>query len=658
VTQQAQPAVPHIDIVFDGPPSHESGRFVEVEDASGNSIRIGEWVELPLNPPIPSRPPLFALRIDDPRALRRELEGATRDVTAVWELLDHRVDGQPFWTERDHDLGMSVALVLKHYRDQIAEWKAAWNSAHPPETNAPKALKAWADAMRQHANRASRSISELESRALEQGRQITKLCEEKEAEWKRAERLQVELDAARSARDSVFLDLQKIREATMLEPAGGDWAKITPDHVRQQVQDLADGYTKAKLERDQLAAQALEWAKAAHHIDHTIIVPPQLKAAAERVSDELAKARVERDEWKAAARRLGSKIEKPEELAAAIESLAEGVRTGSRACVDLEALRKEHTRDQSLIDTLGRILLGPDAPRPYGHAIERAALETKRIADALPEAGKLIGITNLTPQTFVERVSRIVEENARLNAATASENRLTNELRTATAQLSEIRAHLVKVMYVGDHENDPQLATVALAYEIASWYRKAIAQRDELLAEMANGVDTETVINALEAARGQYDRDEMREALVRDIGAVPANSATVRPLAKYIQEATIGKIADAALDRFEAMLRAPVETAADDSDDEEITIGLDDACDILGDVLVDHVADSKIEGIVDEFRERWETDPKELAEAAAAEEDEPAAVELSDEQIDSIVDKLAARLSSTGATVRVIKRKG
>lgn len=34
-----------IDVVFDGPPSHESGRFVEVEDESGKSVNCGEWVE-------------------------------------------------------------------------------------------------------------------------------------------------------------------------------------------------------------------------------------------------------------------------------------------------------------------------------------------------------------------------------------------------------------------------------------------------------------------------------------------------------------------------------------------------------------------------------------------------------------------------------------
>ncbi len=32
-------------IVFDGPPGPESGRFVEVEDPTGASIRLGEWIQ-------------------------------------------------------------------------------------------------------------------------------------------------------------------------------------------------------------------------------------------------------------------------------------------------------------------------------------------------------------------------------------------------------------------------------------------------------------------------------------------------------------------------------------------------------------------------------------------------------------------------------------
>lgn len=34
-----------INIIFDGPPSHESGRFVEVETDDGASINSGEWSE-------------------------------------------------------------------------------------------------------------------------------------------------------------------------------------------------------------------------------------------------------------------------------------------------------------------------------------------------------------------------------------------------------------------------------------------------------------------------------------------------------------------------------------------------------------------------------------------------------------------------------------
>ncbi|KKL11649.1 hypothetical protein LCGC14_2543680 [marine sediment metagenome] len=36
-----------MDIVirFDGPPSHKSGRFVEVETLDGRSIKVGEWIQ-------------------------------------------------------------------------------------------------------------------------------------------------------------------------------------------------------------------------------------------------------------------------------------------------------------------------------------------------------------------------------------------------------------------------------------------------------------------------------------------------------------------------------------------------------------------------------------------------------------------------------------
>ena len=34
-----------INIIFDGPPGPEAGRFVEVETDDGKSINAGEWIE-------------------------------------------------------------------------------------------------------------------------------------------------------------------------------------------------------------------------------------------------------------------------------------------------------------------------------------------------------------------------------------------------------------------------------------------------------------------------------------------------------------------------------------------------------------------------------------------------------------------------------------
>ena len=40
-------ATKNLHVVFDGPPGHESGRFVEVENDTGASVRAGEWAERP-----------------------------------------------------------------------------------------------------------------------------------------------------------------------------------------------------------------------------------------------------------------------------------------------------------------------------------------------------------------------------------------------------------------------------------------------------------------------------------------------------------------------------------------------------------------------------------------------------------------------------------
>ncbi len=42
---EAEAMTQHIDIVFDGPPGPECGRFIEVEDDAGKSIKFGKWLQ-------------------------------------------------------------------------------------------------------------------------------------------------------------------------------------------------------------------------------------------------------------------------------------------------------------------------------------------------------------------------------------------------------------------------------------------------------------------------------------------------------------------------------------------------------------------------------------------------------------------------------------
>lgn len=57
-TALAQVKAGFIDVVLDGPPDHEAGRFVEVEDPKGHSVKVGEWIDRGNG--------MWALRIDRP----------------------------------------------------------------------------------------------------------------------------------------------------------------------------------------------------------------------------------------------------------------------------------------------------------------------------------------------------------------------------------------------------------------------------------------------------------------------------------------------------------------------------------------------------------------------------------------------------------------
>ena len=95
-----------IHIVFDGPPGHEPGRFVEVEDANGISIKFGEWKHRDDGYwalVFPTFPDLLAER-DRLKAERVELI-AVVEAAEKWLREECRPDAE--WVAHGHNLSMS-----------------------------------------------------------------------------------------------------------------------------------------------------------------------------------------------------------------------------------------------------------------------------------------------------------------------------------------------------------------------------------------------------------------------------------------------------------------------------------------------------------------------------------------------------------------------
>ena len=80
-----------IDIVFDGPPDHEAGRFVEVEQ-DGQSINVGEWIKrgdgywalrIPYDRPV---------ELSEARAIVREEQAANpRPSVEEWKAAERQI---------------------------------------------------------------------------------------------------------------------------------------------------------------------------------------------------------------------------------------------------------------------------------------------------------------------------------------------------------------------------------------------------------------------------------------------------------------------------------------------------------------------------------------------------------------------------------------
>ena len=108
-----------VDIVFDAPPGHVSGCFVDAEDASGRGVKVGDWIDrkdgywaLRLNVEDPSWKPIATAPKTGPDLKAKEFLAWCPDPTAPrggdrricwWEPL--MKDGVGcWWGDEDHEL--------------------------------------------------------------------------------------------------------------------------------------------------------------------------------------------------------------------------------------------------------------------------------------------------------------------------------------------------------------------------------------------------------------------------------------------------------------------------------------------------------------------------------------------------------------------------
>lgn len=101
-----------INVIFDGPPSAESGRFIEVELDDGSSINAGEWIQRTNG--------LWALRIT-------ELPGAPGAFVPTAEELDllmEAIDSHRYWQVADMSQRNSGDVRFDESDDNFAELTA------------------------------------------------------------------------------------------------------------------------------------------------------------------------------------------------------------------------------------------------------------------------------------------------------------------------------------------------------------------------------------------------------------------------------------------------------------------------------------------------------------------------------------------------------
>jgi hypothetical protein len=230
-----------MDIVFDGPPGHESGRFVEVEDQSGHSISVGEWrdrgdglwalrIHRDSRPAAPDLQPL----VDPQETLIRQLTAKLDEITASAQwvggadlLIKERDQKHQEATQLRVLVAKLEADVLEATQNYQALKAARSRDAEQAASDTEARIKAEAETQRIRAR--SRSVEQdreqAEDDADASSKIITRLTKQLEIETNLVEQRSLDLARANERIAKLEDEIQSLKATPIAEVMSAALAK-------------------------------------------------------------------------------------------------------------------------------------------------------------------------------------------------------------------------------------------------------------------------------------------------------------------------------------------------------------------------------------------------------------------------------------------------
>lgn len=356
------------------------------------------------------------------------------------------------------------------------------------------------------------TIAKLRETVAAKDATITKLCEEKELLAKQLDESRAAATGALNSRDQVFTELLAFKKATMLDPPSDDYGRLTPDHLRQHLQDLGDAYNKADVGKHRLRklgeGYELEIANAWEHLDKAVDGQPYWSEREIDLDEAVATVLKHYREQTSRLRDcvfadsgIQAKLTAAREVAAVSERDAIELREKlSTAEHELTAMNETHQHTTRLVHEKVDIISGvsqaidgvafPSDRMPLSNRVTWIVEWYKRLRDAMNEISKLLGgfSENPEPGVVIARVQSLVEQIGQLKLADGTARAdLLDQLEAAHAELD---AYGVERISIGVESRDQQVMTAReRIYVLGQSYEARKREASELAEEMARGVD-------------------------------------------------------------------------------------------------------------------------------------------------------------------------